>query len=98
MGCKGRCVCGVTGPLKAVTDHVLQCRDWAKAYREDPSSALPPGEEYERWLRQDKAGERAAALREKVAETDAQRAAMAARFASRDILEDEGEDECSGVG
>lgn len=90
MPCKGRCAgCGKTGPKKAVSAHILRCPDWARKYREDPPSALLPEEEYERWLQQDRPGERAAALRERVAETDAHRAAMAARFASRDILEDE---------
>lgn len=90
MACRGRCTCGVTGPLKTVTEHVLQCQDWARRYRENPQSALSPAEEYVRWEQEDKAGERAAVTQERIMATDAQRAAMAARFASQDILGDEG--------
>jgi hypothetical protein len=61
---------------------------FAAAYRADPDGVLPAGAEYERWLEQDKRGERAAAHAVVVADTDARRAAMTARFATRDILED----------
>lgn len=35
---KGRCVCGKTGTVKAVTRHTMQCEAYRTAYREDSTS------------------------------------------------------------
>jgi hypothetical protein len=85
---QGRCAgCQETGELKAVEWHVLSCPDWARLYRDDPLSALPPGAEFERWRRDERDGERAEDLSARVADTVARRQVMADRFTRRDFLE-----------
>jgi hypothetical protein len=89
MRAQGRCAgCKVTGELPAVTWHVLSCHDWAALYLKDPAAALPPAQEYERWRRDDRAGEHRAGLEGRIADTQAQQAASVARFKVADPLED----------
>jgi hypothetical protein len=73
----GRCAgCQMTDDLKKVAWHVLGER------------ALPPGQEYARWRREEGAEERAADLAGRVADTLTARAASVARFTVTDPLED----------
>lgn len=89
QGTKGRCAgCETTGLLKAVTTHVVTCQAWAALYRENPARALSPEAEYARWEAEDRKSERTAAVEARIQETDDRRAAMASRFAYRDVLED----------
>lgn len=83
----GRCLCGYTAPVKQVEAHQVGCGQFATAYRANPDMVLSPAREYERWQAKGRREERAAAHAEAVADTDARRAAMADRFATRDILE-----------
>lgn len=87
---QGRCAgCGVTGPHKVVTAHMMVCAEYVALFLSDSAKALDPEAEYTRWQNDDKAGERAVARQEQIADTDARRAAMAGRFATKDPLEDE---------
>lgn len=87
---QGRCSgCGETGPEVAIVIHTVSCPDFAALYREHPDRALLPAREYQRWREQDKAGETAVRVAAKISDTDARRAAMADRFRTRDILEDD---------
>jgi hypothetical protein len=84
---QGRCAgCEVNGELKQVAWHVLLCEKWAALYRENPAAALPPAQEYARWREQDRAAEHAAALRERIGDTQDRRAASVARFQKADPL------------
>lgn len=86
--CTGRCPCGYTAHTADVQAHQVGCPVFAAAYRADPDGVLGANEEYDRWLEHGRPEERAAAHAASVADTDARRAAMASRFATRDILED----------
>lgn len=87
---QGRCSgCGETGPDKAIATHTVSCEVFAALYRLSPEQALSPEAEYMRWREQDKAAEQTARVAAKVSDTDARRAAMADRFRTRDILEDD---------
>lgn len=89
MRAQGRCAgCHAQDELKAAEWHVLCCEKWAALYRSDPAAALSPAEEYDRWRREDRSGERAADLQRRVVDTQAERAASVARFASVDPLGD----------
>lgn len=86
---QGRCAgCGEVGPEAVVTAHTAGCPDFARLYRESPEPPLPPAAEYRRWKEQDKDSETQVRIAAKVAVTDAQRAVMADRFRTPDILED----------
>lgn len=83
----GRCVCGFTESVLKVQRHQAECAPYAVAYRAG-ASGLDPAEAYEAWA----AGGRKEARTEthlvSVADTDRRRVDMAARFATRDPLED----------
>lgn len=86
----GRCAgCGFTGQPGKVRDHIVECPDFAAAYRRDFRSIGTVEQEYENWVTAGRPAARAAAHAAVVADTDARRAAMASRFATRDILDDE---------
>ena len=85
----GRCAgCGDTGPERSVIVHTQTCAKFAELVRTEPSRALDPVAEHERWQVEDKPAERERRLRDKVADTDARRAVQAGRFATRNLLED----------
>lgn len=86
--CQGRCLCGLTGSHAVVQRHQLDCQVFAAAYQADPSSVSTVQEEHERWAREGRPAERAAAHEESVAHTDRRRAVMAERFKTVDLLED----------
>lgn len=86
--CTGRCPCGYTAHTADVEAHQVGCPHFARLYRADPDGVLPPGDEYASWLEHGRPEEKAAAHAASVADTDARRAAMASRFATRDVLED----------
>jgi hypothetical protein len=89
MGCRGRCAgCGQTGLLKAVNAHIVTCSQWAVLYKQDREAVLEPADELVRWEQQDKDGERAARVQERITQTDERRAVMMDRFTARDPLED----------
>lgn len=76
--------------MRKLRQHVISCPAWAELYRTDRDRALDPAEEYARWEEQERGAERDRRVKESIAEVDAQRAAMADRFAKpRDILEEE---------
>lgn len=85
----GRCLCGYFGPLAQVEVHQVACPVFASAYQDDPDGVPSPAAELERWLVRDKSAEKAAAHAAAVADTDARRGAMASRFATVDILDEE---------
>ncbi len=85
----GRCPCGYIAPSVQVGLHQAGCAEFASAYRASPESVLPPEAEYERWKQGDQATAKAVVHAASVADTDARRAAMATRFATRDLLEDD---------
>jgi hypothetical protein len=68
---------------------MMVCPEYVALFLSDPAKALDPEAEYVRWQNDDKAAERAVARQEQIDDTDARRAAMAGRFATRDPLEDE---------
>jgi hypothetical protein len=84
----GRCPCGYTEAAVLVEAHQAGCPVFAAAYRADPDGVLSPGDEYASWLEHGRPAERTAAHEQTVADTDDRRAAMASRFATKDILED----------
>lgn len=87
--CQGRCAgCGETGSHHRVQSHQLQCARFAELYRRDPDAIGTVQEEYDRWVAEGKPAAKAAAHAAVVVDTDTRRAAMAARFATTDILED----------
>jgi hypothetical protein len=87
---QGRCAgCGETGSHKVITEHTMTCASYTRLFLSDPARALDPKNEYLRWLADDKGAERVVARQAQVDDTDARRAAMAGRFATRDPLEDE---------
>lgn len=89
MRAQGRCAgCQEAGELRAIEHHVMQCAKWAALYRADPDAALSPAAEQERWVREERAGEHAADLAGRVADTQARRRASVARFRKADPLED----------
>lgn len=87
---QGRCAgCGRTGECRAVQEHVMECPDWLRLYREDSARALPPAQELERWKAGDQQAERIVRLDTQIQATDDRRAAGTARFARRkDPLDD----------
>jgi hypothetical protein len=87
---QGRCAgCGEVGPEAAIVSHTAGCRAFARLYRENPERAsLSAAAEYRRWKDEDKDSETRDRIAVKVAATDAQRAVMADRFRTPDILED----------
>jgi hypothetical protein len=74
-----------------VEAHIVGCREWARVYRDSPEIALDASAEYERWQREDKPGERAAAVQARVEATDDARRVMAGRFAKKDPLGGDGD-------
>lgn len=87
---RGRCPgCGEMGSGGAVAVHMVTCRKFAQLYREHPERCMPPEQEYQRWLAEDKAGETEERIAAKVAAGAEQRSAMADRFRTPNILEDE---------
>jgi hypothetical protein len=74
--------------LKKIEQHVMSCAKWAALYRADPSAALTPAQEQERWVREERAGEHKADLDRRVSDTQDRRAASVARFSKADPLED----------
>ena len=89
MSAPGRCAgCGETGPVKAVSFHLLGCPDWAALYVKDRAAALGAAEEYARWLAADAPAEHAAGLAQRVADTQHRRRASIERFRVADPLED----------
>jgi len=89
MRAQGRCAgCQETGPLNLISWHLTVCPDWAALYRKDPAAVLGAAEEFARWRDEDRKDERRADLRERVADTEAKRAASIARFRVKDPLED----------
>lgn len=92
MSAPGRCAgCGETGPVKAVSFHLLGCAAWATLYVKDRAAALGASEEHARWLVQDAPAAHAADLAGRVADTQDRRRASIARFRVDDPLEDDGE-------
>jgi hypothetical protein len=90
MSAPGRCAgCGETGPERAVAGHAVRCPEFAALHRLDPARALPPAAEHQRWLAEERPGQKAAQHDAKVADTESRRAQMAERFRTRDFLEDE---------
>lgn len=86
MSVQGRCAGdGLTGDLKDIEWHVLTCPRWAEL---DSAAALAPAEEYARWRAQEAAGEHAADLAGRVADTVTQRQRSISRFKVKDPLED----------
>lgn len=87
--CTGRCAgCGRTGNPGKMRDHTMGCPEFAQLYQRDPGSIGTVEQEYEKWLVAGKPEAKKAAHEASVADTDRRRTAMAARFESRDILED----------
>jgi hypothetical protein len=85
----GRCAgCGEDGELRRVQAHVLKCERWAALFLTSPELALPPDKEYERWVSQDRQGERDQRRESLIADTDARKGREADRFRHRDPLED----------
>jgi hypothetical protein len=82
-------MCGYSGSTVLVEAHQVTCLSFAAAYRASPDSVRGVAQEHEHWLAAGRAGERAAAHDKTVADTGTRRAAMAARFATRDLLDDE---------
>jgi hypothetical protein len=89
MSAQGRCAGdGLTGELKSIAWHVTTCPQWAALYQKDPDAALGPAEEYARWRAAEAAGEHAADLAGRVADTVTQRRRSIDRFKRPDPLED----------
>lgn len=84
---RGKCVCGFTGSVCKVRAHQVDCEKYASAYQ-GASDGLDPVAAYEAWQDSGRKAARDEAHQESVADTDRRREAMAARFATRDILED----------
>lgn len=80
-------MCGLTGSACAVRLHQVSCEDYAAYYRSG-QARLSPEQAYEEWAAGGRKQARDAAHAESVAGTDRRREDMAARFATRDILED----------
>lgn len=86
--CTGRCICGYTAQPGKVRDHQMSCPEFARVYQvQGPGAMRTAEQEYEHWVAEGRPAARAAAHEAVVADTDARRAAMASRFATRDILE-----------
>jgi hypothetical protein len=66
----------------------MYCPEFAELCRRDLAAVLTPEQEYEKWVAGGRKASRDAAHQVSVADTDRRREAMAARFASRDLLED----------
>lgn len=84
---RGRCACGYTGSLPKVQQHQVHCQDFAAAYRAG-EPGLDPAQAYEDWAAGGRKAARDSAHAVSVADTDRRREDMAARFATRDLLED----------
>jgi hypothetical protein len=85
----GRCAgCAlVDSNSKKVLRHVLTCPDYLSLYKRDPSRALDPEPEYERWQREENSDEARALLREerlqkRFAALDEKREAQVGRWAT----------------
>ena len=86
---RGRCAgCGETADLSATRRHIVSCSKWAALYQRDPAHALSPEDEYERWVREDRDGERETRRTQAMADTDDRKAQSVQRFKVRDPLED----------
>lgn len=93
---QGRCAgCGKTGQsCKGMKNHILECPAYVKLYKSDPSKALMPEQEFERWQREENSEEARAAARDvrlaaKFAELDSKRDAQSERWAQPpDLLDD----------
>lgn len=86
----GRCSgCGQQGPMPKIAEHVTECPDWQRLWREERDRALPPEAELARWRLDSERAEHDARLASQIAATDGRRQAGAARFATKgDILDD----------
>lgn len=87
----GRCAgCGeMNKDILAVREHVRYCPDYARLYAEHPERAHEPGKEWERWITEQRAAERAARREAAIDEADRRRAAQKQRWRTPpDILED----------
>jgi hypothetical protein len=77
------------GSPRKISAHCASCPQWLELFAADPSRALSPTEEHRRWEDEGRDAERLARLEQTVSDTQARRAAGAARFAApRNILED----------
>lgn len=85
---RGRCVCGLVATACKVQEHQAECAAYAEAYRRR-AAGLDPVEAYIAWAASGRKAARDSAHTESVADTDRRREEMAARFATRDILEDD---------
>lgn len=84
---QGRCVCGRIDSLPRVQLHQVACQPYAAAFLRG-DKGLDPEAAYEEWSATGRKAARDEAHTESVADTDRRRSDMAARFATRDILEE----------
>lgn len=88
-GSKGRCSgCGQVDDLPRTRQHIVSCPDWAALYQRASAQALTPEDEFDRWVRDERDGERAAVRVQAMADTDDRKALSVARFKVPDPLED----------
>lgn len=90
----GRCAgCGRTNSARKISLHVLECAEYLALFQRDPSRALTPVAEYDRYRREDatpeaRAVRRGQRLHVRFAEINRQQAASASRWACPpDLLE-----------
>jgi len=85
----GRCAgCGRQGSARRISHHTTECAPWLELFEADPSRALSPEAEYQRWQREGRQEERDAHLAAVTSEARVRRSAAADRFRRRDILAD----------
>jgi hypothetical protein len=86
----GRCAgCGEKGNAHLLREHIRYCQDYARLHAGHPEQALAPEEEFVRWKKDQRSGERAGRREAAIDEADRRRAVQADRWATPpDIVED----------
>lgn len=88
----GRCAgCGETSKdVPAVREHVRYCPGYQRLHAEHPERALEPEQEFARYVREQRADDRAGRREAVIAEADRRRAEQASRWRTpADILEED---------
>lgn len=93
---QGRCAgCGKTSTsCKQMDQHIISCPEYTALFKEDPSRALNPREEYDRWQIEENNPEARAEAKDKrlsvrFAKVEKQRATQDVRWATKpSILDD----------